>query len=117
MRITRNTSFLVRLQPDSIAIQAPLLSALLPVENGESKFDMMIMMMDHTKWSGFAFFLDKDGKFFRSDVHMNGLQSGVSGFFELQLDNPSSKDLIGNARTSADEKEAKLDAVFHAILK
>ena len=75
------------------------------------------MMMDHTKWSGFAFFLDKDGKFFRSDVHMNGLQSDVSGFFELQLDNPSSKDLIGTARTSADEKEAKLDAVFHAILK
>ena len=114
MRITRNTSFPVRLQSASIAIQAPLLSALLPVENGESKFDMM---MDHTKWSGFAFFLDKDGKFFRSDVHMNGLQSGGSGFFELQLDNPSSKDLIGTARTSADEKEAKLDAVFHAILK
>jgi hypothetical protein len=108
----------VRLQPASIAIQAPLLSALLPVENGESKFDMMMMMMmDHTKRSGFAFFLDKDGKFFRSDVHMNGLQSGVSRFFELQFDNPSSKDLIGTARTSADEKEAKLDAVFHAILK
>jgi len=71
VRIARNTSFPVRLQPASIAIQAPLLSALLPVENGESEFDMM--MIDHTKWSGFAFFLDKDGKFFRSDVDMNGL--------------------------------------------
>jgi hypothetical protein len=87
----------VRLLSASIAIQAPLLLALLPVENLKSEFDMM--MMDHTNWSGFAFFLDKDGKLFRSDVRMNGLQSGLSGSFELQLDNPSSKDLIGTART------------------
>jgi len=38
VRITRNTSFPVRVQPASIAIQAPLLSALLPAENGESEF-------------------------------------------------------------------------------
>jgi hypothetical protein len=86
----------------------------LPVEKWESEFDMM---MDHSKWSGVVFFLDKDGKFFRSDVHMNGRQSSVSGIFELKIDNPSSKDLIGIARTSADEKETKLDAAFHATLE
>ena len=75
------------------------------------------MMMDHSKWSGVVFFLDKDGKAFRSDVHMNGRQSSVSGFFELAIENPSSKDLTGTAKTRADEKETKLDAAFHATLK
>jgi len=41
----------------------PLRSALVPVENGEGELDMM-MTMDHTKWSGFAFFLDHDETFF-----------------------------------------------------
>jgi hypothetical protein len=86
----------------------------LPVEKWESEFDMMI---DHTKWSGVVFFLDKDGTFFRSDVHMNGRQSSVSGIFELKIDNPSSKDLTGTARASTGEKETKLDAAFHATLK
>jgi hypothetical protein len=86
----------------------------LPVEKWESEFDMM---RDHTKWSAVVFFLDKDGKFFRSDVHMNGRQSSVSGFFELKIDNPLSKDLTGTARTNADEKETKLDAAFHSTLK
>ena len=47
---------------------------------------------------------------------MNGRQSSVSGIFELKIDNPASKDLTGTARTSADEKETKLDAAFHATL-
>ena len=38
----------------------------LPVEKWESEFDMM---MDHSKWSGVIFFLEKEGKVFRSDVH------------------------------------------------
>jgi hypothetical protein len=50
----------------------------LPMGKWESEFDMML---DHTKWSGVVFFLDKDGPFFRSDVHMNGRQSSVSGLF------------------------------------
>jgi hypothetical protein len=74
------------------------------------------MMLDHAKWRGVVFFFDKDAKFFRSDVHMNGRQSAVSGFSELTIDNPSSKDLTGTARTSADEKETKLNAAFHATL-
>ena len=41
----------------------------LPTEKWKSEFDMM---MDHSKWSGVVFFLDKEGKVFRSDVHMNG---------------------------------------------
>jgi hypothetical protein len=50
-------------------------------------------------------------------VHMNGRQSSISGFFELKLDNAASKDLTGTARTSADEKETKLDAAFNVTLK
>ncbi|HEY9500500.1 MAG TPA: hypothetical protein VIR01_02580 [Pyrinomonadaceae bacterium] len=56
-------------------------------------------------------------KFSRSDVHMNGRQSSVSGIFQLKIDNPSSKDVTGTARTSPDENETKLDAAFHATLK
>ncbi len=48
---------------------------------------------------------------------MNGRQSSVSGFFELKVENPASKDLTGTAKTDADEKETKLDAAFHAALK
>jgi hypothetical protein len=86
----------------------------LPTEEWKSEFDMM---MDHTKWSGVVFFLDKEGQVFRSDVHTNGRQSSISGIFEAKIDNPRSKDLTGTAKTSADEKAAKLDAVFHATLK
>jgi hypothetical protein len=70
---------------------------------------------------------EKEGKVFRSDVHMNGRQSSVSGIFDLKMEDPSSKDLTGTAKTSlpqrvhpvadADEKETKLDAAFHATLK
>jgi hypothetical protein len=68
-----------------------------------------------------------DRDVFRSDVYMNGGQSSVSGIFELKIDNASSKDLVGTAKTSspqrvrpvadAGEKETKLDAAFHAMLK
>ena len=47
---------------------------------------------------------------------MNGRQSSVSGFFELKLDNASSEELSGTARTSTDEKETKLDDAFQATL-
>jgi len=53
------------------------------------------------------FFFDKGGKFSRSDVHMNGRQSNVSGIFELKLDDLSSKDLTGTARTTAEEKQTR----------
>jgi hypothetical protein len=36
---------------------------------------------------------------------MNGRQSSVSGIFQLKIDNPSSKDVTGTARTSPDEKQ------------
>ena len=54
----------------------------LPVEKWESESDMV---MDHSKWSEVVFFLDKDRKIFRSEVHMNGRQSGVSGIFGLKI--------------------------------
>jgi hypothetical protein len=48
---------------------------------------------------------------------LNDWQSSVSGIFEVKIDNPSSKDLTGTAKTTAGEKETKLDAAFHATLK
>ena len=86
----------------------------LPTEKWKSEFDMM---RDSTKWSGIVFFMDKEGSVFRSDVHTNGRQASVSGIFDLKLDNPTSKDLTGTAKTKEDEKETKLDATFHAALK
>ena len=86
----------------------------LRVEKWESEFDMM---MDHSKWSEVVFFLEKEGKVFRSDVHMNGRQSSLSGIFELRIDNSSRKDLTRTASTDTGEKETKLDATFHAALK
>jgi hypothetical protein len=86
----------------------------LPTEKWTSEFDMM---RDSSKWSGMMFCLDKDGNVFRSDVHMSGRQASVSGIFELKIDNPTSKDLTGTAKTSEGEKETKLEVTFHAALK
>lgn len=86
----------------------------LPTEKWTSEFDMM---RDGSKWSGMMFCLDKDGNVFRSDVHISGRQGSVSGIFELKIDNPTSKDLTGTAKTSEGEKETKLDVAFHAALK
>ena len=86
----------------------------LPTEKWTSEFDMM---RDGSKWSGMMFCLDKDGTVFRSDVHMSGRQASVSGIFDLKIDNPTSKDLTGTAKTSEGEKETKLDVTFHAALK
>jgi hypothetical protein len=85
----------------------------LPTEKWKSEFDIMLY---HTKWNGLVFFLDKDGRVFRSDVHMNDRQTGVAGLWELKLDNPSSKDLTGTAQTRPNEKD-KLDVTFHAVLQ
>lgn len=87
----------------------------LPVKNWKSEFDMMFA---GTKFSGIVFFLDKEGKVFRSDVHMNGRQTGVSGLFDLKLDNPVSKELTGSATEIATEgRSDKLKVAFHATLK
>lgn len=42
-------------------------------------------VINHSKWSGVVFFLDKEGQVFRSDVHTNGRQSSVSGIFEVKI--------------------------------
>ena len=48
---------------------------------------------------------------------MKGKQTSVSGYFDLKLADPKSKDLIGTAKSSDSSKEPKLDAAFHAGLK
>jgi hypothetical protein len=87
----------------------------LPVEKWKSDFDMMF---DKTKFNGIVFFLDKEGKVFRTDVHMKDRQTGVSGIFDLKLDNPASMDLTGSATaTATDGRSDKLEVEFHATLK
>jgi hypothetical protein len=86
----------------------------LPTEKWTSEFDMML---DHTKWSGLALFVDKDGTIYRTDVHTNGRQTSVAGIFDVKIDNPKSKDLSGTAKTTGSAKEDKLDVAFHAALK
>src|SRR5205807_2472650 len=44
------------------------------------------------------------GKFFRSDVHMNGRQSSVSGILRSRSTILRSKDLTGTARTSSSQR-------------
>src|SRR5437763_2578730 len=85
----------------------------LPVEKWTSEFDMML---SGTKFNGIVFFLDKEGKVFRTDVHMKDRQTGVAGIFELKLDNPTSKDLAGTATATAGRSD-KLKVTFHATLK
>lgn len=85
----------------------------LPVEKWKSEFEMMF---DGTKFNGIVFFLDQAGKVFRTDVHVKGKQTGVSGLFDLKVDNPASKELIGSA-TAAEGRTEKLEVAFHATLK
>jgi hypothetical protein len=85
----------------------------IPVEKWTSEFDMM---REGAKFNGVVFFLDKEGKVFRTDVHMKDRQTGVAGIFELKLDNPTSKDLTGTATATAGRSD-KLEVAFHATLK
>jgi hypothetical protein len=85
----------------------------LPTEKWKTEFDMLF---DESKFNGIVFFLDKEGKVFRTDVHMKGRQTGVSGLFDLKLDNPASKELTGSA-TATERRSDKLDVAFHATLK
>jgi hypothetical protein len=86
----------------------------LPAENWTSDFDIM---RDNSKFNGIVFFFDKEGKVYRTDVHMKDRQTGVSGIFEAKLDNPTSKDLTGTATGTGTGKSDKLEATFHATLK
>jgi len=86
----------------------------LPADKWTSEFDMM---RDHTKWSGIAVFLDKDGTVYRTDVHTNGQQSSVSGMFDVKINDPTSADLAGAAKSEFDSADKKLDVTFHAARK
>jgi hypothetical protein len=86
----------------------------LPAENWTSDFDIM---RDKSKFNGIVFFFDKEGKVYRTDVHMKDRQTGVSGIFDAKPDNPTSKDLTGTATGKSGSGTDKLDAAFHATLK
>jgi hypothetical protein len=85
----------------------------LPVEKWTNEFDMM---RAGVKFNGIVFFLDKEGKVFRTDVHMKDRQTGVAGIFDLKLDDPAGKELAGSA-TAKEGRSDKLEVTFHATLK
>ena len=86
----------------------------IPAENWTSDFDIM---RDKSKFSGIVFFFDKEGKVYRTDVHMKDRQTGVSGIFDAKLDTPTSKDLTGTATGKSGSGTDKLGVAFHATLK
>lgn len=86
----------------------------LPAEKWTSEFDMM---RDHTKWSGIVVFLDKDGSVYRTDVHTKGQQASVSGMFDVKINEPTSHDLAGAAKSESDSADKRLDVTFHAVRK
>ncbi len=85
----------------------------LPAEKWTS--DLPNIMRDESKFNGIVFFFDKEGQMYRTDVHMKGRQTAVSGIFDAKLDNPTSKDLTGTG--SGTSKSDKLEVAFHAALK
>ena len=86
----------------------------LPVEKWTSEFDMM---RDATKCSGIAAFVNKDGTVYRTDIHTKGRQASVSGVFDVKLNDSSSKDLTGAAKTEGSSGDTKVDVTFHAARK
>ena len=87
----------------------------LPAEKWTTEFDLM---RAHPKFSGVIFFLDKEGKVFRTDVYDQGQQASVSGYFDFTLDGAMGKDLKGTAKTKdASRSGPKIDATFHAVTK
>lgn len=83
----------------------------LPTERWWSEFDIM---REKSKWSGVVFFL-KHGEVFRTDVHVKGQQSTVSGYFDLKLDDPAATNLAGHATCKGSDKGTKLDVTFRAL--
>ena len=87
----------------------------LPAEKWTSEFDLM---RAQPVFTGVAFWIDKEGKVFRTDVYVAGNQSSVSGYFELKLNGSMAKDLIGSAKASEPVGDGpRLEATFHAKLK
>jgi hypothetical protein len=81
----------------------------LPSDRWLSEFNIM---ENKTPWSGVVFFLKK-GEVFRTDVHVKGQQSSVSGELELKLNDPTAKELTGRASCRENNKGTKLDVTFH----
>ena len=87
----------------------------LPAEKWTSEFDLM---RAHPDFTGVAFWIDQEGKVFRTDVYTAGRQSSVSGYFELKLNGPLAKDLTGSAKASEPVGDGpRLEATFHAKLR
>lgn len=87
----------------------------LPTETWTSEFDLMRAQLD---FSGVLFWLDQDGKVFRTDIYVAGRQSSVSGYFELKLLGPVEKNLTGTAKASEPVGDGpRLEATFRAKLK
>lgn len=86
----------------------------LAVENWHSEF---AIMRARPEFTGVLFWIDKEGKIFRTDIYRAGNQSSVSGYFELKLIGPMGNDLAGTAKSSEPVGNGpRLEAAFHAKL-
>lgn len=87
----------------------------LPAENWTSEFDLM---RAHPEFNGVLFWIDPDGRVFRTDISAAGAQSSVSGYFELKLTGPMGEVLAGSAKSSEPVGDGpRLDATFRATLE
>jgi hypothetical protein len=94
----------------------------LPISGWKSGSDMTMYRMMEKKFNGISFWINGKGEVERTDYYMPGsFPTGSSGIFELKLDGPATKTFIGTANATAAaakmNKDIKLDARFHAVLK
>lgn len=86
----------------------------VPVNTLASEFDLMGYRRSHP-FKGVAFYLDKAREVFRTEYYLEEFPTAVMGAFELKLEGPPGKALVGTAASSG--KDPRLDAKFHAALK
>jgi len=110
-----NSAAFVDAKDDRSPVILILSDKKLPTEKWTSEFDMM---REHVKFSGVAFWIDKEGSVFRAATYDNGREASVSGYFELKLEGAFGKNLAGAVVTSDPAGNGpKADATFHVVLK
>ena len=113
-----NAAALTDVKDDEKPVIVIISDKKIPAEKWTSEFDLIEAKAD-LAFSGIVFFIDKDGKVFRTDMYWKGQQSSVSGVFDVKLDSAAgAKEITGSAKTIGnDPDDPKLDVKFHATLK
>lgn len=113
-----NAAALVDVKDDEKPVIVIVSDKKIPTEKWTSEFDLIEAKAD-LAFSGIVFFIDKEGKVFRTDLYWKGQQSSTSGVYEVKLDSAAgAKEITGSAKTiGTDPDDPKLDVKFHATLK